>query len=727
MKILILLIILFCYSLVIPVTYSQNFWQQTNGPFGGNISRNCLAVNSKNNIFVLTQEGLNRSSNEGKTWDIINTQFNALNNVSMIISADDILIIATQNDIYYSRDNGDSWIKIFSNSYGITAFCVTFNETLFVAVNVSNDWHSNTSQIMMSPDFGKNWSIVCNDLNLTQVTSLTVSKNNFVFAGTQSYVFRSTDNGNSWTRFLINKNLSIINSMVSDSNFIYCASRFIGIFISKDYGETWNLMNSSQIFTDSLSIISLLKSDDYILVGTTNGVYRSYDEGQTWQEIMNGINSNNTINSLIVDKNGGIWIGTDGGGIFYSTNSGDTWKQINLINSAVQSIALNSKGEIFAGTAGGGIYCSSDKGNNWSPKGLSNLLISSIAINSDNKIFVGGLPNSALIRNCLFSSTDDGNSWQVVNIPFYGNINSIKINSKGYIYIATYGEGIYVSSDGGTNWTQKNNGLSSPWVQSLIINSKNEIFAGTDGYGICMSSDNGDYWTQIGFPSLGIVSLGVNSDDSIFVGTYNGGNYNFYISKEDGYHWQQVDSGLSNNKILTFTEDSNDNIYAGTMYGGVYILYKDSSQWEPINTGLLNKYITSLTFDKNGYLYAGSIGSGVFRTVNPIITRVRIDNFNKVNSYSLFQNYPNPFNPTTIIKYSIPKTSFVTLKVYDILGRNVETLINKEAQQGNYEVEFSAQGGSTSGGNGKNLPSGIYFYRIKAGSYTSVKKMILLK
>ena len=87
------------------------------------------------------------------------------------------------------------------------------------------------------------------------------------------------------------------------------------------------------------------------------------------------------------------------------------------------------------------------------------------------------------------------------------------------------------------------------------------------------------------------------------------------------------------------------------------------------------------------------------------------------NTPVLAQNYPNPFNPTTTINYSIPKTSFVTIKVYDALGRELETLVNEEKLNGNYKIEF----------NGSKFTSGIYFYRMQAGNFVDTKKLILLK
>ena len=90
-------------------------------------------------------------------------------------------------------------------------------------------------------------------------------------------------------------------------------------------------------------------------------------------------------------------------------------------------------------------------------------------------------------------------------------------------------------------------------------------------------------------------------------------------------------------------------------------------------------------------------------------------------NYSLSQNYPNPFNPTTMIKYSVVKSANVSLKVYDVLGNEVTTLVNEEKQPGSYEVEFQSTNGSP------QLASGIYFYQLRAGDFIQTKKMLLLR
>jgi plastocyanin len=127
-------------------------------------------------------------------------------------------------------------------------------------------------------------------------------------------------------------------------------------------------------------------------------------------------------------------------------------------------------------------------------------------------------------------------------------------------------------------------------------------------------------------------------------------------------------------------------------------------------------------------IYHVSFGMKGSITVGPA-TSVRAGN-SLPGGYSLEQNYPNPFNPSTIIEYSIPEQSFVTLEVYNILGRKVETLVNKEEDAGNYKVTFN----TLQTDNNQPLASGLYFYQIKAvpagskaAGYIKTRKMILLK
>jgi len=92
------------------------------------------------------------------------------------------------------------------------------------------------------------------------------------------------------------------------------------------------------------------------------------------------------------------------------------------------------------------------------------------------------------------------------------------------------------------------------------------------------------------------------------------------------------------------------------------------------------------------------------------------------NQFALSQNYPNPFNPSTVISYQLPVSGQVTLKVYDVLGNEVATLVNEYRDAGNYETEFNVAQESI-----PTITSGVYFYQLKAGSFVETKKMILLR
>ena len=141
--------------------------------------------------------------------------------------------------------------------------------------------------------------------------------------------------------------------------------------------------------------------------------------------------------------------------------------------------------------------------------------------------------------------------------------------------------------------------------------------------------------------------------------------------------------------------------------------------WTPIerftNLDLFDVFFIS---DSVGWI-TGNNGL-ILKTTNGGVTFIEEENnFTQPKEFLLYQNYPNPFNPSTSIQYAISNTQFVTLKVYDLLGREVATLVNEEKTAGSYEIEFGVKS--------LELSSGIYFYKLQAGDFVETKKMILLK
>ena len=174
-------------------------------------------------------------------------------------------------------------------------------------------------------------------------------------------------------------------------------------------------------------------------------------------------------------------------------------------------------------------------------------------------------------------------------------------------------------------------------------------------------------------------------------------------------------SYFSQSDIGQYTITSKDSIFfLGKWYSTVRINYSTTYasklylvKYEDYN--LLTEEFLSLNGAKIGGVYYGD------STLTSVNTQLK--NKTITSGYVLYQNYPNPFNPTTMISYQVASFGNVSLKIYDILGREVTIIVNEVKQAGNYSVTFNAS----------NLPSGVYLYRLTTGSYIFVRKLILLK
>ncbi|MBK7631516.1 MAG: T9SS type A sorting domain-containing protein [Ignavibacteriales bacterium] len=134
------------------------------------------------------------------------------------------------------------------------------------------------------------------------------------------------------------------------------------------------------------------------------------------------------------------------------------------------------------------------------------------------------------------------------------------------------------------------------------------------------------------------------------------------------------------------------------------------------------EYDSCPAIGSDGTLYIGAHISSTFpyHTQNLIAVKdspTVVENYEPLLDYNLGQNFPNPFNPNTKIIWQSPVSEWQTIKVYDVLGNEVTTLVNEERPAGRYEIEFDAS----------KLSSGVYFYQIKVGDFVSTKKMILMK
>ncbi|MEJ5306048.1 MAG: T9SS type A sorting domain-containing protein [Ignavibacteria bacterium] len=207
--------------------------------------------------------------------------------------------------------------------------------------------------------------------------------------------------------------------------------------------------------------------------------------------------------------------------------------------------------------------------------------------------------------------------------------------------------------------------------------------------------------------------------DYVWVGKWGGGLVR--IDKRTGnMTFYTKASGLPNNNVSAIAIDGQGNKWIGTDGGGVakfdgvnWTVYKRS------NSGLPDNRVLAIAIDGQGNKWIGTGGGLAVYREGGVILDVEKNTSVIPSGFKLYQNYPNPFNPVTKIRYSVKETKPVMIKLYDIVGREVATLVNEVKDAGEYEIELNA---------GKfGLCSGVYFYQMKAGDFTSIKKMVVLK
>ena len=203
------------------------------------------------------------------------------------------------------------------------------------------------------------------------------------------------------------------------------------------------------------------------------------------------------------------------------------------------------------------------------------------------------------------------------------------------------------------------------------------------------------------------------SGTNLYAGT---GGSGIFLSTNNGTSWMAINYGLSGYGVLSLLV-SGTNLFAGTDYG-VFLSTNNGSRWMEVDSGLMNYIVVHSLAVSGTNLFAGTGGSGVWRRpLSEMATSVERVSTDIPTLFSLSQNYPNPFNPATTISFSLPSRSFVTLKVFDILGKEVSTLVSQELPSGAYSRQWNAT----------NISTGVYFYRLQAGTYSETKKLLLLR
>jgi len=350
--------------------------------------------------------------------------------------------------------------------------------------------------------------------------------------------------------------------------------------------------------------------------------------------------------------------------------------------------------------------------------------------------FISPLVGFTSISANIWMTTDGGTTWDfvytgnpiaVLDISFFDSQLGLGVGPAGKLVKST---------DAGQSWQLLTSGTDKHLLNITFIDQNVAIavggeFSGEDGI-IIRTTDGGTSW-ESQFPPTPktLRSVSFAGGSTVFaVGSYGA----IIKSTDSGITWSLLDSLTSH--TLTSCDFFSQEI--GFVVGGSGTILKttDSGQnWEFMNS-TTSQSLTSIQMQN--VLIGVVVGHGIILKTTDggsswiqkqVITDLAQDKSNDITSYNLMQNYPNPFNPSTSIQYSVSSRQFVSLKVYDLLGREVATLVDEEKPAGSYRVEFST------GLIQQSLPSGVYFYQLRAGdpstgsgqSFVETKKMVLMK
>ncbi|PKL88256.1 MAG: hypothetical protein CVV23_10985 [Ignavibacteriae bacterium HGW-Ignavibacteriae-2] len=656
----------------------------------------------------------------------------------------------------------DQWELIYDdNGYPpiISQFCVNpvNSEIMYM--------HRYGSEIWRSNDGGDSWHFIHKFEGNFEKMAIAPSDTSVLYAAAGANLYKTKDSGNNWFKLLadsirISFDQIVINPRNSNTLFIKGNNRLYRV--RNSVIDTAGIYDPVNFIIDPVDTTIMYASKNDSLFGTGEGLYKSVDAGDTWSHYpTEGLPYQGaTINvSIINPSDPKIIYGTvPRFGVFKTTNGGSNWEVTNIVcegsNSLGYEIINGNRGEVICVSDGWNIIKTKDMGKTWYKPKVEpqesksfHYYFSTLSFNPEDKnegLFIDGTR--------LYKTTDAGDSWY--ETERFNNCTGVKYHdfNPNIIYVSSIEEGYiakHITFDGGISWSIKPS--YSPHLFSSI--EENIGYTYQPGH-VLKTTDFGQTWatkdsglkiqTDRKVAYIKDLAISESNPNVLYSCQYNLFNLTELIkavskSTDGGENWFSIDSSLYlvdpnfRPKSLMVDPENPDRLFLGLEQngifyeddyspGGLYLTENGGKDWKKLFSGTVNRIKLDDSSPKNIYFHTNY---GIIRLPDTAKVTGIIRTSQFPQEFYLSQNYPNPFNPSTIIEYNIPSASQagnlnnnITLKVYNIVGREVATIVNKSQKPGNYKVKF----------NGAGLASGIYYYRLVSGEkYVSTKKMIYLK
>ena len=712
---------------------SGGFWKSTDGGATWYTTTDAqtvlgvtsIAIDPTNSsvIFIATGDGdagdtysigLLKSIDGGETWQQTGLQWDVtetrrISKVLIHPNNPDIMLAATNNGVYKSTDAGDSWLNVLAGNYKDMEFKPGDPATVYVS----------GSKFYKSTDTGDTFSESMTGIKNTirvQRIAIAVSSDN------SSYVYL----------------------LISDA----VTSGLHGVYRSTDSGASFVLQSDSPNILDSsidgsglggqgwydLSIAVSPSDANEVFVGGVN-TWKSTDGGVNWEIVGYWYYPNTSVPYVHADIHALDFYGSDlyagsDGGLWVTSNGGMNWTDLSAGLVTTQFYRMGG----YPGDPGLIITGAQDNGTNryrnnaWVHVRGADGMEAAINYNNPDTMYC------CIQNGGLYRSEDGGDSFQSIKneinedgnwvTPYVLHPTNPQTLFAGYV-------NVWTTIDGGDSWV-KISDFSGSTLRSIAVakSNPNVIYTAKDNV-IYRTVDGGASWSDVtsNLPvdQAGITYIAVSDFDAdevwvTFSGYVDG--VKVYTSKDGGVNWNNVSATLPNLPVncIVFQNNFHNALYVGTDVG-VYYTDTTLTDWEPYMQGMPNVIVNELEIHYGAdMLRAATYGRGMWQSPLKNVVSNISDKPQTPQDITLYQNYPNPFNPSTIISYALERNRPVLLKIYDLQGKEIRTLIDAEQSAGLHEIRWDGLNYA-----GYSVAGGVYIYTLKSGGINQSRKMLLLR
>jgi len=716
----------------------QTAWEWQNPiPMGNSINKISFA-DPNTGYAALSCGTIIKSTNGGNNWFGLSVDENYhYNFITFLNSSTGFVTASTRRSppsyrLFNTTNGGANWTGINVDTASAFVNVIFANRDTLYSCDYNN--------IFKSTNGGLNWFFLYNIgstiralycQNPRTILFSYYDQNNYTF------ILKSTTGGIDWNGSIIGRNLTINSISFADNNNGIAVGRsttgYGYILQTTNSGYNWYPLDST-FLKDYKSIQFVNQQTGYIFnsyytPSSYSTILKSTNSGSQWNEILNSQNSYSQL--YFTNINTGYLL-QNYSGMYKTSNGGSNWFSGNLTTKSLYGASYLDQNNVYAVGSGGAFIKTTNTGINWTYKTIdSTCEFYSVSFVNSQTGFVSGArveyPNSTGI---VYKTTDSGNNWFISIYPSGFLTRSLYfINSNTGFLVDALGA-VAKTTNSGLNWQSSYSVSGRYFYHIQFLNDNTGYFSGSQGV-LYKTTNCGVNWINRSISTNNHIRKiqFLNELTGYALGTDpDWAKTNIFRTTDGGLNWSSALA--ANNARMWSMHFFNDSTAFIAGENGISLRTTDfgNSWYSPqlITCSNLNSII--FLNENTGFIH-GDNGI-ILKTTTGGLTAINQNISVSPESFSLSQNYPNPFNPVTNIKFDIPKSGLVKITVFDLLGRELTTLVNEQMQPGSYNVDWDAS----------NYPSGVYFYRLEAGDpstgspkgqtgrgFVESKKMVLVK